>query len=92
MSGVLFIWLWRLQRQPQPSYGLVYGLALILGGALGNLLDRMLFNHVIDFIDIYLNNWHWPAFNLADMAICLGGLILVIYLSKQHGADRSVVE
>jgi signal peptidase II len=53
-------------------------LALILGGALGNVLDRLLYGHVIDFLDFYVGNWHWPAFNLADSAICLGAVLFVV--------------
>ena len=53
------------------------GLALILGGALGNLWDRLLSGHVVDFFDFYLGSYHWPAFNIADSAIVLGALLLV---------------
>ena len=45
------------------------GLALILGGALGNLIDRLRFGHVVDFLDFHAAGWHWPAFNVADSAI-----------------------
>ena len=53
-------------------------LALILGGAVGNVVDRVIYGHVIDFLDFYLGNWHWPAFNIADSAICLGAVLFVI--------------
>ncbi len=53
------------------------GLALILGGALGNLWDRLLAGHVVDFLDFSLGGYHWPAFNAADSAIVLGALLLV---------------
>lgn len=53
-------------------------LALIAGGALGNLLDRLRLGFVVDFIDIYWRNWHWPAFNVADSMICLGAVLLII--------------
>lgn len=52
-------------------------LALILGGALGNLIDRIQFGHVVDFLDFYVQNWHWPAFNVADMAITAGAGLLI---------------
>lgn len=51
--------------------------ALILGGALGNMLDRMINGYVVDFVDLYVGPYHWPAFNLADSAICLGALLLI---------------
>jgi len=54
------------------------GLALIIGGALGNSLDRIIHGAVYDFIDFHINNWHWPAFNFADCSVCIGaGFILL---------------
>jgi signal peptidase II len=55
-----------------------WGLALILGGAVGNLIDRLIYGHVIDFLDFYVKNWHWPAFNVADIAICLGAGLYIL--------------
>jgi len=52
-------------------------LALILGGALGNVIDRIVYGYVIDFLDFYLGTWHWPAFNVADSAITLGAALLI---------------
>ncbi|KAF1027565.1 MAG: Lipoprotein signal peptidase [Burkholderia plantarii] len=52
-------------------------LALILGGALGNVLDRLMYGHVIDFLDFHVGAWHWPAFNLADSAITVGAVLLI---------------
>jgi signal peptidase II len=54
-----------------------WALALILGGAVGNLIDRVWYGHVIDFLDFHINNWHWPAFNVADSAICIGAVMFV---------------
>lgn len=59
---------------------LVLGLGLVLGGALGNLVDRVRFRAVIDFLDFYIGAWHWPAFNVADVAICLGALLACLSL------------
>ena len=60
------------------------GLALVLGGAIGNLLDRLRFGAVVDFLDFYLGQYHWPAFNVADSAICIGaGLILYQYVRSK---------
>jgi signal peptidase II len=52
-------------------------LALILGGAVGNLMDRVRYGHVIDFLDFHVGGWHWPAFNVADAAITVGAVLLV---------------
>lgn len=71
----LVIWLLRLSVQ---QLGLIIALALILGGALGNLIDRVIYGYVIDFIDVYYHAWHWPAFNIADSAITIGVIILLI--------------
>jgi len=54
------------------------GLALILGGAIGNLIDRLRFGHVVDFIDLHAWGWHWPTFNLADSGITVGAALLII--------------
>ena len=61
-------------------------LSLILAGAIGNGLDRVIREHVVDFIDISLNNFHWPAFNIADSSITLGGIVYfwLIILKKNH--------
>jgi signal peptidase II len=53
-------------------------LSLILGGALGNVIDRALYGHVIDFLDVYVGTWHWPAFNVADSGITLGAALLIL--------------
>ena len=55
-----------------------WALALILGGAIGNVIDRIMYGHVIDFLDVYLKDWHWPAFNIADSAICIGAVLFVL--------------
>ena len=55
-----------------------WALALILGGAIGNLIDRIMYGHVIDFLDFHVRNWHWPAFNVADSAICIGAILFVV--------------
>lgn len=53
-------------------------LALIMGGAVGNLIDRVMYGHVIDFLDFYVRNWHWPAFNVADSAITIGAGLFIL--------------
>lgn len=55
-----------------------WALALVLGGAIGNLIDRIAYGHVIDFLDVHVAGWHWPAFNIADSAICIGAAMFII--------------
>jgi signal peptidase II len=74
-----------------PDRGLLcLGLALILGGALGNLIDRVRFGHVVDFLDFHALGWHWPAFNVADSGISVGAVILIlegfVHHEKRAGA------
>lgn len=54
------------------------GLTLILGGAVGNLIDRLRFGHVVDFVDVHAAGWHWPAFNVADSGIVVGAALLIL--------------
>lgn len=63
------------------------GLGLVLGGALGNLVDRLRMRAVVDFLDVYWGDWHWPAFNMADMGICVGAFLACICLWKQDRDD-----
>src|SRR5438552_7112174 len=66
------------------------GLALILGGALGNLIDRFRFGQVVDFLDFHAAGWHWPAFNVADSAITVGAVLLILEGFVHHeGRARS---
>jgi len=67
------------------------GLALILGGALGNLYDRLTYGHVVDFLDFHVAGWHWPAFNVADSAITVGAAILIVesFLQKRPDATAA---
>jgi signal peptidase II len=66
-----------VQRLPARAYWTAAGLALVLGGALGNLWDRVTLGYVVDFIDVYYQHWHWPAFNVADSAITVGATMLI---------------
>ncbi|MGY6631911.1 MAG: signal peptidase II [Wenzhouxiangella sp.] len=75
ISGILMIWLWRL---PNRSRLLPVAISLVLGGAIGNLIDRLRFGYVVDFIDVHVGGWHWPAFNLADSVIVIGVILLLI--------------
>ncbi|MDH5594150.1 MAG: signal peptidase II [Gammaproteobacteria bacterium] len=85
ISIVLFVWLTRLKQHEK---WIAISLSLILGGAIGNVIDRFIFGYVIDFLDIYYNNWHWPAFNIADSAITVGAVVLILegVLKKEEKA------
>lgn len=72
---VLAIW---LKRLPTEARLLPSAIALVLSGALGNLIDRIRFGYVIDFIDLHVQGFHWPAFNLADSAIVIGVILIVL--------------
>ena len=75
VSVSITVWLKRLQSN---QVWLAVALALILGGALGNVWDRLTLGYVVDFIQVYYDKWAWPAFNIADSAITVGAVILVI--------------
>ena len=66
------------------------GLSLILGGATGNLWDRMMTGHVVDFLDFYLGSYHWPAFNVADSAIVIGAVLLVSEIIFAKSGNEAV--
>jgi len=68
-----------------------FALSLILGGALGNLWDRIMLGHVVDFLDFHVSGYHWPAFNLADSAIFCGAFLLILD-SIRNGRNGSVQE
>lgn len=75
VSGVLVVWLARTEREQR---WLGSGLALVLGGALGNLYDRVVHGYVIDYISLHYDQYYFPAFNLADTAISIGAVMLII--------------
>ena len=75
VAAAVIIWLLQKNTQDRPF---CIALALILGGAIGNVLDRLLYGAVVDFIDVHYHGWHWPAFNLADSAISIGATLIVI--------------
>ena len=66
-----------LRRLPASQRWLACALALVLAGAVGNLWDRMVLGYVVDFIDVYYGDWHWPIFNVADSAVSIGAVMLV---------------
>jgi signal peptidase II len=74
-ASILIIY---LLRRHEADKLFCIALSLILGGALGNLWDRITLGHVVDFLDFYIGNYHWPAFNVADSAIFVGAMLLVL--------------
>lgn len=74
---VSFVIVVSLSRISPARKAMRLGLALMLGGAIGNLIDRIYLGYVIDFIDVFVQPYHWPAFNIADCSVCLGGLLLL---------------
>ena len=76
VSAGILVW---LRRLPARGHNLLAaGLAFVLGGALGNVIDRVLWGHVIDFIRVHYNEWYFPAFNVADSAITVGAALLIL--------------
>ena len=75
-SGLLAFWLARI---PRHDWRQAAPFALIIGGALGNLVDRVRYGHVVDFIDWHVGEWHWPAFNIADSAIVGGAIAVALF-------------
>ena len=73
-ASVFIVFLLHRNKENKP---LSLSLSLILGGAIGNVLDRLMYGAVVDFIDLHYGNWHWPAFNLADSAISLGAVFII---------------
>ncbi|TNF05978.1 MAG: lipoprotein signal peptidase [Gammaproteobacteria bacterium] len=86
VSLFIVFWIWKI-KPPQKLLGLA--LALVLGGALGNVWDRLTHGYVIDFIDVYYQGYHWPAFNIADSAITCGAILLILE-SLLSGKDNEL--
>jgi len=88
LAALAFV-VYLLYRNPKARYRSVVGLGLILGGALGNILDRVFRGYVVDFIDWYAGTFHWPAFNIADAALVTGVIIILIWPEKVVTAEPS---
>lgn len=93
ISGLLIVWLYRLKNNER---WLAIALALLLGGALGNLYDRLLLGHVVDFISLYYEQYYFAVFNIADMAITTGGIMIAVDLvreiRREHIAKKNSVK
>ncbi|MBU0483158.1 MAG: signal peptidase II [Proteobacteria bacterium] len=82
------------RQQKNQSCFFSWAIGLVAGGALGNMIDRLRFGSVVDFLDFYVSNYHWPAFNVADSAITVGvGFFLLdAFLTRNHGKTRNKEE
>jgi len=84
VSIAIVVWIKKLKPE-EKVMGI--SLALILGGAVGNLIDRVRFGYVVDFLDVYVGTSHWPAFNIADSAITIGAAIMIISSFRQPATN-----
>ena len=90
VSVVLIVWLWRIRHERQAI--LSAGLALVLGGAIGNLIDRVMYGEVTDFIQVLFGTWAFPSFNVADAGITVGAALLIIdalFFSGREKAEQT---
>ena len=85
VAAIVIIWLLQKNAHDRPF---CLALSLILGGAIGNVIDRLLYGAVVDFIDVHYDGWHWPAFNVADSAISIGATLIVINEIRRAIKDR----
>lgn len=76
----LIVWLSRTGRS---DYVIAIGLSLVIGGALGNFIDRVYLGYVVDFIDFHIKDWHYATFNFADSAICIGTLLVICMIIRE---------
>ena len=81
ISIVIVVWIKKLEAHEKWT---AFSLAFILGGAVGNLIDRVRLGYVVDFIDVYYGTAHWPAFNIADSAITVGAIVMIATSFKSH--------
>lgn len=85
VSAVIVLWIKRLEQHEKWQ---AIALALILGGAIGNVIDRIYLGYVVDFIQVYYQQWYWPAFNIADSAISVGVAMIIIESIREYLAER----
>jgi signal peptidase II len=88
VAGLIYL----IHRTPAERKWERFAAAAVIGGALGNLYDRLVYGEVIDFLDVYVGNWHWPAFNVADSAITVGVVILLVSSFFNDDDYRAEVE
>lgn len=93
VATVLAVWaILSLTRASKNEPVLYTAFGLIMGGALGNLVDRIRYRAVVDFLDFYWGEWHWPAFNVADIAICVGAFLAFAAMYRQPSPARGSKE
>jgi len=85
VSVVIVLWIKRLEQHEKWQ---AIALALILGGAIGNVIDRIYLGYVVDFIQVYYQQWYWPAFNIADSAISIGVAMIIIESVREYLSER----
>ena len=91
LTGFIVGFLWK-EKNGHPL--IKYGLALILGGAIGNLIDRLLYGKVVDFLDLMIGNFHWYIFNIADSSVTIGMILFIIhsiYIEQKKTNDESTL-
>jgi signal peptidase II len=88
-AALVLYYLWRVPRTDDRVLG---GLALLLAGIVGNVTDRIRLGHVVDFIDVQFGSWHYPTFNVADMAICAGAGLLILDIIFNRKKNEKAVE
>lgn len=87
VSVVIVLWIKKLKQHEKWQ---AIALAMILGGAIGNVIDRIWLGYVVDFIQVYYQQWYWPAFNLADSAISVGVAMIIIESIREYRAERNM--
>ena len=85
VSIVIILWIKKLKQHEKWQ---AIALAMILGGAIGNVIDRIWLGYVVDFIQVYYQQWYWPAFNLADSAISVGVAMIIIESIREYKEER----
>ena len=89
LATIIAIWaIFVLLKNARNQPWLYTGLGLILGGSLGNMFDRLRYRAVVDFLDFYWGQWHWPAFNVADMGICIGAFMACIAVMRKTESQK----
>jgi signal peptidase II len=86
IAAVGLIWAYAREGWHEPKIVIAFG--MILGGALGNLVDRLRLGYVVDFIDVHWGSYHWPSFNVADASITVGAVILFLAMARQSATAQ----